>query len=40
MDDPNPNDPLVSEIADLYIKNKEVFNYNAREHTIKYASGK
>ena len=40
MDDPNPNDPLVIEIANLYIKNKEVFNYNAREHTIKYASGK
>tara|TARA_Y100001980_G_C14493820_1_gene270539 strand:+ start:199 stop:657 length:459 start_codon:yes stop_codon:yes gene_type:complete len=39
MDDPNPNDPLVTEIANLYIKDREQFNYNARQYTLKYASG-
>tara|TARA_Y100001980_G_C14405098_1_gene200273 strand:- start:102 stop:554 length:453 start_codon:yes stop_codon:yes gene_type:complete len=39
MDDPNPNDPLVADIANLYLKNREKFNYNAREYTLKYASG-
>ncbi len=38
MDDPNPNDPLVSEIADLLRKNKPLHDENAREWTIKYAS--
>jgi ubiquitin-conjugating enzyme E2 D/E len=38
MDDANPNDPLVSEIADLLQKNKPMHDANAREWTIKYAS--
>ncbi len=38
MDDANPNDPLVSEIADLLQKNKPLHDANAREWTIKYAS--
>ena len=35
MDDANPNDPLVSEIADLLQKNKPLHDANAREWTIK-----
>lgn len=38
MDDPNPKDPLVPEIADIFIKNKELFKIKAREHTLKYAN--
>ena len=37
MDDPNPNDPLVSEIADLLRKNKPLHDENARSWTLKYA---
>lgn len=37
--EPNPNDPLVPEIADLLKKNKDVHDANAREHTLKYANG-
>ena len=37
MDDPNPNDPLVPEIADLLRKNKPLHNENAREMTLRYA---
>ena len=36
--EPNPNDPLVPEIADLLKNNKEVHDLNAREYTLKYAS--
>lgn len=39
MADCNPNDPLVPEIADLYVKNREVHDANAREYTLKYANG-
>ena len=39
MTDPNPNDPLVTEIADLYLKNRNLHNTKAREHTIRHASG-
>ena len=39
MDDPNPNDPLVTEIADLLIKNKILFKKKARDYTLKYANG-
>jgi ubiquitin-conjugating enzyme E2 D/E len=35
---PNPNDPLVPEIAELLRTNKYVHNANAREYTLKYAS--
>ena len=37
MDDPNPNDPLVPEIADLLRKNKPLHDENAREMTMRYA---
>ena len=39
LDDPNPNDPLVADIADLFIKNKELFVKKAREYTLRYANG-
>ena len=37
--EPNPNDPLVPEIADLLRKSKEVHDANAREFTLRYANG-
>ena len=39
MDDPNPKDPLVPEIADLFIKNKQLFQKNAKDYTLRYANG-
>jgi ubiquitin-conjugating enzyme E2 D/E len=39
MDDPNPNDPLVHEIADLLLKDKAKHDAIAREMTMMYASG-
>jgi ubiquitin-conjugating enzyme E2 D/E len=39
IDDPNPNDPLVYEIADLLLKNKTQHDMNAREMTLMYAMG-
>ena len=39
LDDPNPNDPLVADIADLFIRNKELFVKKAREYTLRYANG-
>tara|TARA_A100001015_G_scaffold312658_1_gene418268 strand:- start:1223 stop:1669 length:447 start_codon:yes stop_codon:yes gene_type:complete len=36
--EPNPDDPLVPDIAKLYKKDKEKHNLNAREYTLKYAS--
>lgn len=39
MDDPNPNDPLVYDIADLLIKDKTNHDANAREMTMMYACG-
>lgn len=36
--EPNPNDPLVHDIADLYRENREVHDANAREYTLKYAN--
>ena len=38
MSDPNPDDPLVPEIAELLQKNKDVHDANAREMTRKYAN--
>ena len=35
--DPNPNDPLVPEIAHLYKTNKEEYNREARNWTMTYA---
>jgi ubiquitin-conjugating enzyme E2 D/E len=37
MDCPNPDDPLVSEIANLYKSNKKEYDRVAREWTINYA---
>ena len=37
LTDPNPDDPLDEEIADLYINNKEIYFQNARNFTLKYA---
>ena len=37
--DPNPNDPLVPEIANLLKTNVEVYNQTAKEWTNIYASG-
>lgn len=38
LSDPNPDDPLVPEIAEVYKSNRDKFNANAREWTIRYAS--
>ena len=35
--DPNPDDPLVPEIADLYREDIEKYKATAREWTLKYA---
>ena len=37
LSDPNPDDPLMPEIAKLYKSNKAKHDVNARESTIKYA---
>ena len=37
LSDPNPDDPLAPEIANIYKTNKEEFNTIAREYTVKYA---
>jgi len=36
--EPNPNDPLVHDIAELLKKNKDIHDANARQYTIKYAN--
>ena len=37
MYDPNPNDPLVTDIANLYLTNKAEFIELARAYTLQYA---
>ena len=37
LTDPNPDDPLVIEIANLYKTNKAKYIKNARNHTLTYA---
>jgi ubiquitin-conjugating enzyme E2 D/E len=37
MDDPNPNDPLMPEIAHLFVKDRAKHDANARECTMAYA---
>lgn len=37
LTDPNPKDPLVPEIADLYIRDRATYNETARLWTQKYA---
>lgn len=39
LSEPNPNDPLVPEIADLLRRDKAQHDSEARAHTIQYASG-
>jgi len=38
MTDPNPDDPLVTEIADLYTNNRTLHDQKARSYTITHAS--
>jgi ubiquitin-conjugating enzyme E2 D/E len=38
LSDPNPNDPLVPEIANLYKNDIEKYNKNAKEWTTTFAS--
>ena len=38
LSDPNPDDPLVPEIAKIYKNNKAKHDENARNATIKYAT--
>ena len=38
MTDPNPDDPLVTEIAELYTNNRTLHDEKARTYTIQYAS--
>ena len=38
LSDPNPNDPLDANAANLYIRNKEEFNKIAKDYTIKFAN--
>ncbi len=38
MDDPNPDDPLEPDIADLYKSNIERYNIMASSYTLKYAT--
>ena len=37
MNDQNPNDPLDSQAADLYLKNNALFLETAKNYTLKYA---
>ncbi|EDQ89943.1 uncharacterized protein MONBRDRAFT_20838 [Monosiga brevicollis MX1] len=37
LTDPNPDDPLVPDVARQYVKDREAFNATAREWTLKYA---
>ena len=37
MTDPNPDDPLVTEIAELYTNNRTLHDRKAREYTIRHA---
>lgn len=40
LTDPNPDDPLVGEIARVYKSDREKYNQTAKEWTEKYAMGK
>tara|TARA_B100000927_G_scaffold290311_2_gene288836 strand:- start:9095 stop:9547 length:453 start_codon:yes stop_codon:yes gene_type:complete len=39
LTDPNPDDPLMIDIADLYKSDIEEYKMKARAHTLRYASG-
>ena len=38
MDEPNPNDPLVPEIAHLYKTNRKEHDRRAQQYTLEYAN--
>ncbi len=38
LDDPNPDDPLVPDIADQYVNNRLAYDMTARDWTATYAS--
>ena len=38
LSDPNPDDPLVPEIARVYKSNRKLYNKRARDWVIKYAN--
>lgn len=38
LSDPNPDDPLVPEIANLYKTNKKLYQTKAKYYTIRYAT--
>lgn len=37
LNDPNPHDPLVADIADIYLRDKQLYLDNAKKHTKVYA---
>jgi ubiquitin-conjugating enzyme E2 D/E len=37
LNDPNPDDPLVPEIAEIYLKDRDKYIENAKRHTKIYA---
>lgn len=37
LNDPNPDDPLVPDIADLYKRDRAAYESKAREYTARYA---
>ena len=37
LDDPNPDDPLVPDIAELFKSDREAYNVKARDRTMIYA---
>jgi len=39
LSDPNPSDPLVPELAKIYLENQATYMQNAREYTLQYAGG-
>ena len=39
LDEPNPDDPLVPDAAELYIHNREKYNLIAAAWVVQYASG-
>jgi ubiquitin-conjugating enzyme E2 D/E len=38
LSEPNPNDPLIHEIAELYKTNRKLHDLNAKNYTLKYAA--
>ncbi|KAF9147190.1 hypothetical protein BG015_011216 [Linnemannia schmuckeri] len=38
LEQPNPDDPLMTDIAEIYSTDQAKFQKNAKEHTKKYAS--